>query len=149
MFGEASVSGQPFTGTGATAIEDSVVCTLSPQDVGLLVSRQPNVALRMVETLARELQLAGDALEEMAFYDVTGRVASLLLRLADEDTNVVEGYSHQDLAAMIGCLRESLTTTLDRFKRSNAVEIGRRRVEITDRSQLEQVISQRSRDRSP
>ena len=81
---------------------------------------------------------------EMAFNDVTGRVAALLLRLADVETGVVEGYSHRDLAAMVGCLRESLTTVLDRFKGSGALEIGRRRIEIIDRSQLERVVSQRS-----
>jgi CRP-like cAMP-binding protein len=80
----------------------------------------------------------------MAFNDLTGRVASLLLRLSDEETNVVEGYSHQDLAAMLGCLRESLTVTLDRFKESEAVALGRKRIEITDRDRLERLVSQRS-----
>ena len=45
---------------------------------------------------------------------------------------------------MVGCLRESLTVTLDRFKESGAVAIGRKRIEITDRSQLESVVSQRA-----
>ena len=80
----------------------------------------------------------------MAFNDVTGRVAGLLLWLDRQGTNVVEGYSDQELAAMVGCLRESLTVTLGRFKRSGAPAIGRRRIEITDRAQLERVASQRA-----
>ena len=71
-------------------------------------------------------------------------VAGLLLRLADEQTNIVEGFTHRDLAAMVGCLRESLTTTLDRFKESDAVSIGRKRIEIRDPGQLETVVRQRS-----
>ena len=98
----------------------------------------------MMEVLARRLHQSRDALQEMAFNDVTGRVAALLLRLADKDASVVDGYSHQDLACMVGCLRESLTETLARFKHSGAVAIGRRRIEIVDRPQLERVVTQRA-----
>ena len=103
----------------------------------------PSVAVIIVEGLARRLQQTRDALEQMAFNDVAGRVAGLLLRLAD-DKDVVEGYSHQELSAMIGCLRESLTVVLDRFKESGALSIGRRRVDILDRSQLDRVVQQRA-----
>jgi CRP-like cAMP-binding protein len=47
------------------------------------------------------------------------------------------------MAAMVGCLRESFTATLDRFKRTGALAIGRKRIEITDRAQLEWVVNQR------
>ena len=144
FFGEMSLVGQSLSGTRAVANEDSVVCSLSRSDVESLVLEHPRVALRLIEVLARRLQEARDGLQEMAFNDVTGRVAGLLLRLDRQGTNVVEGYSHQELAAMVGCLRESLTVTLDRFKRSGALAVGRRRIEITDRAQLERVVSQRA-----
>ena len=102
------------------------------------------MALRVIEVPRSRLQEARDSLQDMAFTDVMGRVAGLLLRLADEHTNVVEGFTHRDLAAMVGCLRESLTTTLDRFKKSDAVSIGRKRIEIRDPDQLEKVVRQRS-----
>ena len=144
IFGEMSLVGLRLSGTYASAVEDSAVCALSPVFVRSLISTHPSVGLRIIDVLGRRLQQARDALEEMGFNDVTGRVAGLLLRLADRDTNVVEGYSHQELACMVGCLRESLTVTLDRFKGTEAVAIGRRRIELTDRAQLEQVVSQRS-----
>ena len=102
------------------------------------------VALRLVEVLAGRLQEARDAYQRMAFNNVTGQLAALPLRLADEETDVVGGYSHQELAGMVGCLRESLTTTLDRIKGSQAVETGQRRVSIIDRPQLERLVRQRS-----
>jgi CRP-like cAMP-binding protein len=73
----------------------------------------------------------------MIFNDVTTRAASLLLNLADADSNVIKEYSHRDLASMVGCLRESFTTALDRFKNDHAVATGRKRIEIIDRSHLE------------
>ena len=47
------------------------------------------------------------------------------------------------LASMVGCLRESFTAVIDRLKESEALVTGRKRIEITDRSQLERVVSQR------
>jgi CRP/FNR family transcriptional regulator len=143
FFGEMSVIGQRMVGTCAVALEDSVTCALSRDDVQHLMTDHPSVPVRIVEGLARRLQQTRDALEQMAFNDVTGRVAGLLLRLAD-DKDGVEGYSHQELSAMIGCLRESLTVVLDRFKESGALSIGRRRVDILDRSQLDLVVQQRA-----
>ena len=142
VFGEMSLIGQRMVGTRATAIEDSVICAMSRTDVEALMTARPQVALRIIEVLAGRLQQTRDALEEMVFSDVTGRVASLLLRMA-EGADVVEGYSHEDMASMVGCLRESFTAVINRFKESDALVTGRRRIEITDRTQLEKVVSQR------
>ena len=142
VFGEMSLVGQRMVGTCATAVEDSVICALSRTDVETLMEEHPKVALRIIAVLAGRLQQTRDALEEMVFSDVTGRVAGLLLRMADDD-DVIEGYSHQDMASMVGCLRESFTAVIDRFKESEALTTGRRHIEITDRSQLERVVSQR------
>ena len=144
IFGEMSLIGQRLVGTRAIALEDSVICALSRHDVESLMVQHPQVALRVIEVLANRLQETRNSLEQMAFSDVTGRVADLLLRLSDGDDNVVEGYSHQDLAAMIGCLRESFTAVLDRFKGSGVLTTGRKRIEITDRAQLQTVVSQRT-----
>ena len=144
IFGEMSLIGQRLVGTCAIALEDSVICALSRHDVESLMVQHPQVALRVIEVLANRLQETRNSLEQMAFSDVTGRVADLLLRLSDGDDNVVEGYSHQDLAAMIGCLRESFTAVLDRFKGSGVLTTGRKRIEITDRAQLQTVVSQRT-----
>lgn len=144
IFGEISLIDQRLVGTWAMAIEDSVICSLGRHDIEALLVKHPTVGLRMVEVLVDRLQQTRDALEAMAFSDFTGRVAGLLLRLADPDTGVVEGYSHQDMASMVGCLRESFTAVLDRFKSSGTVAVSRKRIEIVDRAKLERVLAQRS-----
>ena len=144
FFGEMSLIGHRLVGTYAMAMEGSVICVLSRQHVRSLVLEHPTVGLHMMEALAARLQQTRDSLEQMVFNDVTGRVAGLLLRLSDGAADPIEGYSHQDLAAMIGCLRESLTAALDGFKRSGALEIGRKRIHITDPAQLLAVVAQRA-----
>jgi len=148
FFGEMSLLGDVQTGTGAVAYEASVVHVMSRDYVSALMLQHPTVAVRVVDVLARRLQKARESLQEMAFNDVTGRVTGLLLLLDPEDVGFVEGSSHQELADMVGCLRESLSDTLDRFKRSGAVTVGRKRVDIRDRSRLQRIVVQRSGARS-
>ena len=149
FLGEMSLIDQRLEGTYAVAIEDCVICALSRHDVESLILEHPSAALRIIEVLVRRLQQTRVSLQEMIFNHVTGRVASLLLHLSDRDTNVIKGYSHQDLAAMVGCLRESFTTVVNRFKNSKAMATGRKRIEITDRAQLERVVDQRSGTPAP
>ncbi len=144
FFGEMSLIGLHLNGTYATAREDCVICVLSRHDLESLMLEHPTVALRVTEALTRRLEETRELLQEIAFNDLTGKVAGLLLQLVDEDSNIIEGYSHEDLAARVGCLRESFTAVLDRFKRSGAVATGRKRIKVTDRAQIEGVINQRS-----
>ncbi|MCI0441416.1 MAG: Crp/Fnr family transcriptional regulator, partial [Chloroflexi bacterium] len=67
FFGEMALVGQRLVDTYAVALEDSVICALSRPDVESLILEHPHVALRIVEALARRLQDARDALNEMAF----------------------------------------------------------------------------------
>ena len=136
FFGDMSLLGQRLLGTCAVALDGAVVGALGRRAVRSLFLEHPTVALRTIEVLSRRLQ-------EKAFNDLTGREASLLLRPTGEDADAIEGFSHGELAAMVGCLRESFAATLDRFKPSQAVAIGRRRIEIIDRGQRARVVNQR------
>ena len=149
FFGEMSLIGLHLNGTYAVAREDCVICVMSRHDVEGLVLEHPTVALRVVEVITQRLEETRVSLQEMAFNDLTGKVAGLLLQLADEETDVIHGYSHEDLAARVGCLRESFTVVLDRFKRSAAVTTGRKRIHITSRTQLEGIVNQRSGNAAP
>ena len=82
----------------------------------------------------------------MAFNDLTERVANLLLRLADENTNIIDGFSHDDLAPMVGCRRESFSVIIDRFRRAGAILTGRRRIELIDRNHLDRIVHERYAD---
>lgn len=143
FFGEMSLVDLHLEGTYAVARQDCVICVLSRHDLEDLMLEYPKVAIRVVEVVTQRLQQTRAFLQEMAFNDLTGRVANLLLLQSDPETNAIEGHSHEELAAMLGCLRESFTVVLDRFKQSNAVTTGRRHIEITDRDQLVRIVEQR------
>jgi CRP-like cAMP-binding protein len=72
----------------------------------------------------------------MAFQGLRERLASLLLRLAnDKDWRgnpVVKGLTHQHLAEILGTYRETISTTLAEFKADGLIETRRKRITILD-----------------
>ena len=92
------------------------------------------VAFRFVEALGERLTSVESKLEEIAFKSIPARLASLLLRLADDegDGTEVVGYTHQALGEILGTYRETVTQTLNDFKAEGLVDISRKRVQIVD-----------------
>lgn len=139
VFGEMSLVGQGMHNTFAEAIEDCTLCVMSRTDVERLILTKPNVAMRIMQAMARRLTDAETQLEEIAFMSVPSRLANLLLKLTDQETitSIIKGYTHQDLAEMLGTYRETTTQTLNQFKSSGWIEIGRKHIEILDRDALQ------------
>lgn len=140
VFGEMTMVGALMNDTFAEAIEDCLICVLSHSDLERLILANPQVALSILETTGRRLRDAITRLEDMAFRSVSARMAHLLLELSTETghaADVVDGYSHLDLAECIGTYRETATHVLNEFKVAGLVDIGRRRIVILDREGLE------------
>ncbi|MGD2252958.1 MAG: Crp/Fnr family transcriptional regulator [Anaerolineales bacterium] len=139
IFGEMSLVGQGMHNTFAEAIEPCTLCAMSRADVERLILSKPKVGVRILEIMARRLSESETKLEELAFKSIPGRLASLLLKLSEkaDPGNLVLGYTHQDLAEMVGTYRETTTQTLNEFKNRGLIAIARKRITILDRSALQ------------
>ncbi|MFQ5942581.1 MAG: Crp/Fnr family transcriptional regulator [Anaerolineales bacterium] len=139
IFGEMSLVGQGMHNTFAEAIDECTLCVMSRMDVERIIEEKPQVALRFLESMAIRLREAEEKLEDLAFKSIPVRLAALLQDLASESNSgdTIEGYTHQDLAEMLGTYRETATQTLNEFKSHGWVEIGRKRIRIVDPSALE------------
>jgi CRP-like cAMP-binding protein len=134
-----SMVGQGMHNTFAEAAEDCLLCVMSHTDVENLILSKPKVALRFIEAIGKRLTEAEVRLEEATFKSIPVRLASLLLRLAEDSGPVIDGYTHQDLAEMLGTYRETTTQTLNEFKAQGLVEIGRKRIDIKDPEGLQEL----------
>lgn len=139
IFGEMSLVGQGMHNTFAESVDECLLCVMSRADVERLMREKPKVAFRFVEALGDRVSLLESRLEEIAFKSIPARLASLLLRLADEQGggSEVSGFTHQDLGEMLGTYRETITQTLNDFKAAGLLEISRKHVQILDRERLE------------
>ncbi|MBM3129408.1 MAG: Crp/Fnr family transcriptional regulator [Chloroflexi bacterium] len=134
VFGEMALAGQRMQNTFAEALEPSTLCVMTRREVEWLVTRFPQVSLRLLEIIGHRLIQAEAQLEGFAFKNISARLAALLLRLQRDQ--IVEGYTHQDLAEMLGAYRETATQTLNEFKTQGLVRLQRKRIEIRDATRL-------------
>ncbi|MBI3953426.1 MAG: Crp/Fnr family transcriptional regulator [Chloroflexi bacterium] len=143
FFGEMALVGQGMYGTYAEAVDDCVLCRITPQALERVLLAYPKVGVRFLRVLGRRLAETEDRLEELAFKSVPARLAGLLLSLSDPASHQVAGLTHQDLAEMVGTYRETATQVLDAFKGQGLIAIERKKIAILDAPGLERIASAR------
>jgi CRP-like cAMP-binding protein len=138
IFGEMSLVGQGMHNTFAESVDECVLCVMSRSDVERLVQEKPEVAFRFVEALGNRLTQLEARLEDIAFKTVSARLATLLLKLSEEQggRQTVTGYTHQDLSEMLGTYRETITQTLNDLKAEGLISIARKQVVLLNMPRL-------------
>jgi CRP-like cAMP-binding protein len=140
LFGEMALLGTKMHNTFAEAIDDCLICVMSRTDLERLILNKPQVALRILEITGKRLREAEERLENMAFKGIPARLASLVLRLAEEQgSEEINGLTHQDLAESVGTYRETATQVLNDLKSQGLIDIGRKRIKILDSERLAEV----------
>jgi CRP-like cAMP-binding protein len=142
LFGELTPSTLPLR-VRAEAFDRAVVCSIDRAVFEDVVRNTPDVALKVIQTLARRLQAAEQEIEDLALRDVPARLASVLLRLADgygeeheRGVRLSFRLTHQDLAHMIGSTRETVTMIMSRFRDGRLITVDRRTLIVLDRQGL-------------
>jgi CRP/FNR family cyclic AMP-dependent transcriptional regulator len=139
-FGEAALTQRPaqaFT----IALEPSMVSVLHYPDFERLLARR-GIAIALGRSLAQRLLTMEERFAEAMFKTVPARLAGLLLQLARSDTpyrSVVQGFSHQHLANLLGVHRETVTQALSTLRNKGVIEMGRKQILIVNPSALRQL----------
>ena len=84
MFGELSLFDPGRRTATATALTDAVVLGLGRDSLRPWLTGRPEVAEKLLQALAQRLRRTEDAMADLVFSDVPGRVAKALLELADK-----------------------------------------------------------------
>jgi CRP/FNR family cyclic AMP-dependent transcriptional regulator len=79
------------------------------------VARNPAFALSLIEKLIARVRALTESVKSLALMDVYGRVARLLLELADDSSGTLvisQRLTQQDIASRIGASREMVSRIL-------------------------------------
>ncbi len=126
-------------GAFAECTESASICVMSRDDLERLILDIPMVGIRLMETMASRLEGAETRLEDLAFKSLAGRLASLLVRMAEPGSSEVAGLTHNDMAETVGTSRETATQALNDLKSRGLINIRRKRIEIVDMDGLMEV----------
>jgi len=110
-FGEVTLDGGPRSAS-VMAAEDCRCAVVKRGELLAIVEKEPQVALHMVRKLASRVRDLTENVRSLALMDVYGRVARLLLELAEERDGrliVEEQLTHKDIASRVGASREMIS----------------------------------------
>ncbi len=134
IFGQVAMLGEQTHSVFAEAMSTCEVEKITRYDMECMIARDPSVVMSMMQSLVQRVTGLERRIEESAFQPMTVRLARLLLQLNAEHghSGVLTGFTHQLLADMLGSHRETITQTLNAFKKQNLLDLGRMRIELLD-----------------
>ena len=147
VFGAGGISGSPFQSVYAQAVEASTVHFISRADFETVMKQHPQIAINMIRLLGARLRLACDAMVDISVQKAESRLARVLLRLAHNYGRRAGGLveirvrvSHQELADMIGCSRQTVNALLHEFCDNGWINLKGRTFSIVSQGDLQEVI---------
>ena len=144
MFGELSLFDPgPRTAT-LTAVGDVRLREIDHETIVQWLQAYPEVAKHLLESLARRLRRTNDALADLVFSDVPGRVAKALIELSERfgepapgGVRVGHDLTQEELAQLVGASRETVNKALADFTNRGWVRREGRSVVLLDIARLE------------
>ena len=143
MFGELSVFDPSARTSTATPLTDCSLLSLSRDQLRLWLASRPEVAEKLLQALAQRLRRTEDAMADLVFTDVPGRVAKALSELGDKFGVVRDGelyvehdMTQEELAQLVGASRETVNKALADFVNRAWLRVEQRSVTILDQERL-------------
>jgi len=139
FFGEMSLLDGLERSATATAMEDSKIFIIQRNDFLNLLIEHPEVSIVLLQELTQRLRAAGMKIKALSLKDAEGKVATVLIQLADDVGKIKQGvveieklpFQHE-LANMAGTSRETISRTLHSFAKKGLVELEGSKLRIVN-----------------
>ncbi len=148
FFGEMAIlDGQTRSAT-VVAIEDTELFLIQRNDFINLLKEYPEVAISLLQELTKRLRAADGKIKALSLKDAEGKVATVILQLADDVGMIKHGKVEidklplqQDLANMAGTSRETISRTLHSFAKKGMIELDGSKLRIMDYEKFKELYS--------
>ena len=117
------------------ALETCRVWVIDSEKLRALVLAHPTFAQKVLANFGEMLRGMVRMVSEMAFYQVTHRLARLIVEIEGQRG---PHWTQEQLAARLGTVREVVARSLKELERSGAIRIEERRIQIADPDVLQQ-----------
>jgi CRP/FNR family cyclic AMP-dependent transcriptional regulator len=119
FFGEMSLLDGHTRSASVTAIEESELLVIRREEFLQILRDFPQIAINLLKELAQRIRKSDEHIKSLSLQDATGRVATTLLRIAEDSgvfrrgqVEIAELPLQQDLANMAGTSRETISRVI-------------------------------------
>jgi CRP/FNR family cyclic AMP-dependent transcriptional regulator len=148
FFGTISLLDDGHRNSDAVAVEASQILAMSHDAFRTYLRSHPLAMEALIETMAQRSRRMIRHFYDLAFLDVPGRLAKLLLQMAQDQTAqggqtpaVLINLSQRELASLVGTTRESVNKWIKFFVHQGWIEFSKGTVTILQPADLEQRIT--------
>ncbi len=135
----------------AETVEDSCLYKIMKSNFEELIKQNPDFGLKLIQSMGLRLKQMQSRLEDLVVRPVPGRVARLLISLAENHGRVTPHgirveyrLTHQEIASMVGSTRATVTQILKHMRSHHLINVEAKRVTIQDLTALENFADARS-----
>ena len=143
LLGELSIFDAQPRGAAAVAVVDCALATLSDADFHEWLREHPRGSFGLLRALAVRLRQTNEAMADLVFTDVPGRIAKTLLSLGERfgepdgtGTRVAHDLTQEELAQLVGASRETVNKALSDFAARGWIRLDGRAVVLLDTDRL-------------
>lgn len=137
-FAEVTVFDEGTSPVNVEALETCRVWIVDKHKLLMLFAEHPAFAKKVLVNFGQMLRGLVRMVSEMAFYQVTHRLARLIDAELPQDRS--PHWTQEQLAARLGTVREVVARSLKELERSGAITLEDRRIHIADRKIFDQWI---------
>jgi CRP-like cAMP-binding protein len=123
----------------AIAVSESTVVFIPQADLIDLLKRHPEAAIEVIRLFATRLRAYKQMVEDLSLRTVVARVARLLVdrargtqTLVEESASSSPEYTQDEIAAMVGSVREVVQRALKTLEHAGLIHMARGRIQIID-----------------
>ncbi len=147
FFGEMSLlDGEPRSAS-IVALEYTRVLIIQRDEFLNLLSKHPEMSLKILKTLSLRLRKANKQIETLMFFDAPGRIARILLDIVlDKGAKTEKGiavdldFTRQELGSLIGVSRETATRVLKNFEEEGIITVEKNHIIVHNLEKLKKRI---------
>ena len=135
FFGEMGLLDDSPRSASVVTLEACELLTISKTDFKRSLAGNSELSLMVMRGLVKRLREADRKIGSLALMDVYGRVARLLLEMAEDidgEKVVVKKLSKQDIAKMIGASREMVSRVMKDLQLGGYIEVRGRSIALRD-----------------
>lgn len=143
IFGEIEALTDKTRNTQAVALDDSYICVIRKKDFESFLKKRPDTSIKLTKLIGIRLMSLENRIDDILYKDVPARLASSLLKLAEQFGHVDNAgvhlqlrLTHQELANLIASTRETVSRTLGKFREKGLIEFNRKEILIKDKDGL-------------
>ena len=135
FFGEMGLIAQAPRSATVTTIEPCELLTITRADFTKCLQGNFDLTMNVIRGLVKRMREADKKIGSLALMDVYGRVARLLLEMAetiDGQKVVTKKLTKRDIAKMIGASREMVSRVMKELQTSGRIEVRAREILLRD-----------------